>query len=194
VFLPFSSRGKIWEPTAIALLGLLALGVDDNLDPWQLAPKVGLTVFDGPAVLDILEGEDRAHLLDEGCRRWSGGVYPKALPDGTFLCILNPSHSRRRNKITLMEEIVHTHLKHKPTKLMILADSIRIRDYDKGQEEEAYGVGAAALLPWQSFFPALNAGRSVEELAQQYDVTRELIGYRVKITGAHRLYQARQRQ
>ena len=93
-----------------------------------------------------------------------------------------------------MEEIVHTHLKHKPTKLIIVADGIQIRDYDKRQEEEAYGIGAAALLPWQPFFTALNGGRTIVELAEQHDLTPYLIEYRIKITGAHRLYQARQRQ
>jgi hypothetical protein len=195
VFLPFSNRGKAWEPTGLALRFLLGLGTADNLDPWQLAPKVGLTVVDGPSVLDILETEDREHLLEAGGRRrWSGGVYPKPLPDGTHLCILNPTHSRRRNKITLMEEIVHIHLKHVPSRLLVAAGGVKVRDYDKAQEGEAYGVGAAAMLPWRPFFAALNAGRTIQELAELHDLTPDLVGYRIKITGAHHLYQARQRQ
>jgi hypothetical protein len=76
---------------------------------------------------------------------------------------------------------------------VLLADGIEVRDYDKSQEEEAYGIGAAALLPWQSFFKSLNAGRTVDELAETHEVTPDLISYRIKITGAYRLYQARQR-
>jgi hypothetical protein len=194
VFTPFSKRAKLWEPTALGLRKLLGLGLEDPLDPWQLAPKVGLRVVDEQTVRGLLDGEDRAHLLDTGSHCWSGGVYPTPLPDGNLLCILNPTHSHRRSKITLMEEIVHTHLKHKPTKLVIVADGIQVRNYDRSQEEEAYGVGAAALVPWRPLFAALNGSRTINELAEQLDLSTDLIGYRIKIAGAHRLYQARQRQ
>jgi len=192
MFVPFSARAKAWESKGLALREVAGVGPASLLDPWQLATKVGLTVADGRAAVNSLGKDDRVHLLGAGHEGWSGGVYPKPLPDGTYLCILNPTHSRRRNKITLMEEISHTYLKHKPSGLLLVADGITVRYYDKGQEEEGYGVGAAALLPWQSFFPAINAGRTIAELAGDYEVTRALIEYRIKITGASRLYKARQ--
>ena len=60
--------------------------------------------------------------------------------------------------------------------------------------EEAYGIGSAALIPWQTFLPALKAGKSVHELSELYDVTTELINYRIKITAASNLYKARERE
>ncbi len=173
---------------------MLGLGPDAPLDPWELAPKVGLTVVDRAAILEILDDYEKSHLLDTAGQSWSGGVYPTPLPDGTYLCILNPTHSHRRNKITLMEEIVHTHLNHKPSRLLIVAGGVQIRDYDNAQEEEAFGVGAAALLPWKLFFIALNAGQTIDEIAEHREVTPDLVKYRIKITGAYRLYQARQKQ
>jgi hypothetical protein len=92
-----------------------------------------------------------------------------------------------------MEEIAHKHLGHKPTGLKFVRDGIRVRDYDRHQEQEAYGVGAAALIPWASFFPALNSGCTVTELAEQFEVSPDLIEYRIKVTGGFRIYQARQR-
>jgi hypothetical protein len=68
-----------------------------------------------------------------------------------------------------------------------------VRGFDQGQEDEAYGVGAAALLPWKTFFHGLNDGRSANELAEEYDVTMDLVTYRIKITGAYPLYRSRQR-
>jgi hypothetical protein len=65
---------------------------------------------------------------------------------------------------------------------------------ESDQEAEAYGVGAAALLPWHLFFLAVNAGRTVEELAEENGVTPSPIDYRIKITGAYRVYKARQRK
>ncbi len=92
-----------------------------------------------------------------------------------------------------MEEIAHKYLGHKPTGLTLEADGTRVRGYDKGQESGAYGVGAAALLPWSTFFKGVNAGTALEELADAYDVTPELIRYRIQITGAHRLYSSRRK-
>lgn len=193
MLLPFSMRARSWEPKALDLRRLAGIDIADPLDPWQLAPKVGLTVVDGQRVMNTLDGEWRAHLLGAGRHSWSGGVYPRALSDGTYLCILNPTHSRRRNKITLMEEIVHTYLNHKPSVLVPVTDGLGVRCYDKAHEEEGYGVGAAALLPWQTFFAAVNAGHTIQDLAEYYDVTPHLVKYRIKITGAFRLFQSRQR-
>jgi IrrE N-terminal-like domain len=195
VFLPFSNQAKAWEPKGLALRGLLGLKLSDCLDPWKLAPKVRLTVVDPLSVLrGGLDPNDRTHLLGIGSRCWSGGVFPTPLPDGTHLCILNPTHTYQRNKITLMEEIAHTHLQHRPSRVLLAADGFAIRDFDAAQEAEAYGVGAAALLPWQAIFAAVNAGQTIDELAEANDVTVQLIDYRIKITGAYRLYQARRRQ
>jgi len=193
VFLPFSKRGKEWEPKAVALRKLAGVSPTKLLDPWQLAPRVGLKVAGAEEFMKILEQGDWLHLRGPGRYRWSGGVFPNPLPDGMFLCFLNPWHSQRRNKVTLMEEICHIYLRHKPAKLVFSADGLSVRDYDKTQEEEAYGIGAAALLPWATFFPKLNSGCDTEELAEHYDVTTDLVGYRIKITGAYHLYLARQR-
>lgn len=67
-------------------------------------------------------------------------------------------HDPHRIKTTLMEEVAHIHLRHSPTGLTLSMDGLRMRGYDKKQEHEAYGVGAAALLPWGAFFPAINRG------------------------------------
>jgi len=148
---------------------------------------------DGDEALAGIDDEHRDHLVGTGCNRWSGGVYPTPLPDGMYLCILNPRHSPRRNKITLMEEIVHTHRGHRPSGLAFEDSSVSVRHYDPDQEQEAYGVGAAALLPWQTFFRGVNNGRTTAQLAEDYDVTTDLITYRIKTTGLFAVFRARQR-
>lgn len=194
MFLPFSAKSKEWEPKALALRRLCGSGATRLLDPWALAPKVGLTVLAADnALMAGLDETSRAHLAGPGGLCWSGGVLPIPLPDGSRLCLLNAAHSKRRNRITLMEEIAHIHLCHAPTKLVLREGGVEVRDYDGRQESEAYGVGAAALLPWEPFFQAVNGGRAIEEIAEEYDVSSQLVEYRVKITGASRLYQARQR-
>ena len=194
MFLPFSKRASEWEPVGLELRQLSGLRSAERLDPWQLAPKVRLRVVDGDDALTLLALHEREHLLGFARDSWSGGVLPKQLPDGTYVCILNPTHSLRRNKITLMEEIVHTYCKHEPSVVSFNAAGLRCRHYDRPREEEAYGVGAAALLPWHKFFQQVNAGWMVEQLAEEYEVSEELVEYRIKITGMYRLFCARQRR
>lgn len=193
MLLPFSERAKHWEPLALGLRRLLHLADADLLDPYLLAPKVGLKVVDARDVCVHLDPHVSKHILQTGKDAWSGGVLAEPLPDGTRICILNPTHSPRRRRITLMEEISHVHLRHVPTVLKQQADGIRVRDYNSSQEQEAYGVGAAALLPWNRFFVEINRGMCVEDLAERYQVSRELVEYRIRITAASKLYYARQR-
>ena len=192
MLLPFSAKGKRWEPHGQALRRLLSLSPHQLLDPFALAGKVGLKLVDVCELCEQIGPEITELVLVKDKDGWSGGVFARPLPDGKRVCILNSTHGGRRTKVTLMEEIAHVHLKHKPTGLMRSADGLRMRNYDKTQEEDAYGVGAAALLPWASFFRAINKGTTVNELAEEYDLSEQLIRYRIQITGAHRLYQARQ--
>lgn len=191
---PFSDRSRPWETDALSLRRLAGVSVGERLDPWSLAPRVGLRIVDLASVLVNLSREERLYLLHTAQRSWSGGVYPRALPDGSRVCVLNSSHSYRRRKITLMEEICHVYLRHTPSVLAVRTDGVQVREYLESQEREAYGVGAAALMPWETLFSALNRGAAVHELADAYDVTSELVTYRIKITGAYRLYEARQRR
>src|SRR5882762_5125308 len=116
---PFSKRARPWEQHGSALRRLACISDGALLDPWQLAPKVGLRVIDGEQALRLLAEEERRHLCGPASRSWSGGVLPEPLPDGSRICILNPQHQVRRNRITLMEEITHNFLKHKPTKITL---------------------------------------------------------------------------
>ena len=190
---PFSARAKEWEPHAQALRKLLNLSPIQPLDPYKLAPAVGLRLVEADSICKQLGSDVAKRILVRDKDAWSGGVFVRPLPDGTRICILNSTHGSRRCKMTLMEEIAHVHLRHVPTGLVRSADGLRMRDYNKAQEEEAFGVGAAALMPWEAFFRALNAGRTIRQLAETYELSEQLITYRVKITGAYKLYSARQR-
>ena len=193
MLLPFSARARKWEPHAQVLRKLLNLASHQVLDPYKLAAKVGLRLIDAQSVCDQLDRGIARRILVQDSDAWSGGVLAQPLPDGTRICILNSTHDPKRMKITLMEEIAHVHLRHVPTGLVRSSDGLRMRDYDKAQEEEAFGVGAAALLPWEVFFRAINGGTTINQLAERYELSTQLLTYRVKITGAYKLYHARQR-
>ena len=189
LFLPFSRTAHAWEAHADTLRRRLPTSFGAlRFDPAELAPLVGLYVM--PCGFPGLSAEETEHMLGLGSSQWSGGVFTQTLPDGRRLCMLNPSHSDRRNRMTLMEEICHCHLGHQPTKLIASGDR-RIRDFQKAVEAEAYGSGAATLLPWRLLFPLIGEGLSHEELAEAFYVTPELVRYRVKVTGAFVLHRSR---
>jgi Zn-dependent peptidase ImmA (M78 family) len=191
-FVPFSDASKLWEPQAEELRRMVPASPLGGLafDPWLLAPKVGLRVAE--CNFAGLTEAEKNYMQDLHGDHWSGGFVPTALPDGSRLCMLNPDQSYRRQKITLMEEIAHSFIGHSPTVLSMSGES-RYRDFNKKQEHEAYGVGAAVLLPWRLFFPMLNRGDNVASLSEAFDVTRELVQYRIKVCGAFPLYSKRQR-
>lgn len=92
-----------------------------------------------------------------------------------------------------MEEISHVFLRHKPTTVRDIGGGLSSRDCDTSQEHEAYGVGAAAIMPWGSFFYDLNDGMAVEEIAAKYEISTALVVYRISITGATNLHRSRQK-
>jgi hypothetical protein len=190
-FLPFSAQARPWESTALALRRLARVADGELLDPEDLAAKVGLCLIDADFALAEFSEADRRHLLVTASDQWSGGVLPTPLPDGKCICILNPKHHRRRNRITLMEEIVHKYRNHVPTGLREIRPGLRTRTYNYAQEAEAYGVGAAALLPWSTFFHDLDGGTPIPDISEAYDVSTQLVEYRIKITGATNLYRNR---
>ena len=56
------------------------------------------------------------------------------------------------------------------------------RDYNKADEEAAYAVGAAALVPFAALRRAVLAGHSAEQIARRFGVSRQLVEYRIKVT------------
>jgi hypothetical protein len=190
-FLPFSQNAKLWEPIAVQLRQLSGVKNGDQIDPVVLAERVGLCLVDAGMALEGFSQADRDHLLITASDAWSGGVFPTPLPNGKCICIINPNHPRRRNRITLMEEVVHIHRKHRTSGLRDVIPGLRVREYHKDQETEAYGVGAAVLLPWSQFYHLLDVGTSVGDMAEAFDVTEALVKYRIKVTAATNLYRNR---
>jgi IrrE N-terminal-like domain len=56
------------------------------------------------------------------------------------------------------------------------------RDYRKADEDEAYGVGAAGLVPYKSLKKFVTRKTTSSRIAQHFHVSRELVEYRMKVT------------
>jgi len=89
-----------------------------------------------------------------------------------------------------MEEICHIILAHKPT-LITNADgeSVVLRIWDKAQEEEAYRVASAALVPYDGLRTMIEGGLDSRQIARHYHVSQDLVEFRIKVNGLWKKYQ-----
>ena len=185
--LPPTRKGRNYEIKAISLRDFAGLKRDDErLDPFELARYAKLLVASFEQIEPFLSEESKAHLLLDGKDAWSGGACSQVLPDGKKLIILNPTHGENRQNATLMEEICHVFLGHKPSRLAIenynKQGKVVARDYHHEIEEEAYSVGAAALVPYASLKRFVERGKTSREIARHFNVSRELVEYRMKVS------------
>ncbi len=181
--LPPGEKWRNFELKAIALREFARVKPDLSLNPFDLAQFANLMVVEFEQLKGLSE-RARQHLLGPASESWSGGAC--SLPDGMKLVILNPNHGSARTKATLMEEICHVFLAHQPNRLSVVTKDERgkvmNRDYRRADEEEAYGVGAAALVPYATLKKLLLQGKTSREIGLHFRVSRELVEYRMKVT------------
>ena len=181
--LPPGDKWRKFELKALGLRDFARVGIDQPLNPFALAEFANLVVVKFDQLKGLSESA-RKHLLGPAVEAWSGGAC--ALPDGRKLVVLNPKHGRARTNATLMEEICHVFLGHQANRLSIVTKDARgkvmSRDYRKSDEEEAYGVGAAGLVPYSSLKRFLRKGKATNQIASHFRVSRELVEYRMKVT------------
>ncbi len=189
--LPPGEKWREFELKGLGLRDFAGVGPDDPLDPFKLAFFANLLVVDF-AEIQALSQDAKAHLLGAAAQGWSGGASSVPLPDGRKIVILNPKHGRLRTNATLMEEVSHVFLGHRPSRLKVVAQDesgrTLARDYRRADEEQAYGVGAAALVPFSALRKSVYAGRLSAEIAKHFHVSRDLVEYRLKITRLWQVY------
>jgi hypothetical protein len=195
--LPPTQKGRWYELRALGLREFAGLRRDSEpLDPFQLARYARLLVVEFREFADGLSPETRDHLLGAGAEAWSGGASSRTLPNGWRLVILNPTHGERRTNATLMEEVCHVFLGHKANRLAIMARDKKgktvSRDYNQADEEAAYSVGAAALVPYSALKRSVEHGRTSTQIARHYNVSRDLVEYRIKVSRLWAEYKRKQ--
>jgi Zn-dependent peptidase ImmA (M78 family) len=79
-----------------------------------------------------------------------------------------------------MEEVAHAYYKHRPSQFLTSEDGTVRRVYDKKIEDEAYFTAAATLLSSKATSQAVWRGDCVEDIASMYDVSEDLVLFRVK--------------
>jgi IrrE N-terminal-like domain len=168
------------EGKAQGLRNVCKLSTFARLDPFELARTLEVNLVNMNELSLNSEIMNQLTLDDPGA--WSAGLLFG--PDGRKLVVLNPTHNARRHRASLMEELAHVWLEHKPSRL-ISFDGVIIRTWKKTYETEAYWVGAAALLPRRLMKGARTLGRDAVTVANEHMVSEDLVHFREKVLGVH---------
>ncbi len=100
------------------------------------------------------------------------------------MIIYNSSHSKARQSSDIMHELSHILLNHEPSKfIMNPTVGVTLRDYNENQEDEAKWLAGCLLLPRDTLLFIKKAGISDQKAIEDYCVSRDLLTYRINVTG-----------
>lgn len=172
-------RGRFqdkWRIERLARSVRTQLGLDQYaiVDPWLIADCLPAHVF----YPDDLVPQALAAAVRQV--NWDGfGFCPPG--ESTLIVVLNPARPATRQSATLMEELSHHLLGHKPTRLFEdpLTDILR-REFNRAQEDEAYDLGATILLPKELIQREVKAGLQACDVAAERNCSTQLVEYRIR--------------
>jgi Zn-dependent peptidase ImmA (M78 family) len=131
--------------------------------------------------LSILSGGEK------GVSEWS--ALTMDTKSGNKIIIFNPFNSEPRQQSDIMHELAHIicEHKHKRDKLPEINIPFGLREYDPEMENEANCLGSTLLLPKSCLFWARKSNLSIEETAERFNASQEMVKYRRNITGISKL-------
>jgi Zn-dependent peptidase ImmA (M78 family)/predicted transcriptional regulator len=173
------------EGMAERLRADLSLGDADPLEPFRL--KIEGVELISLAEMTGLDQQVKQYLLNDGKQAWSAMSVPLEEKTDRWSIVWNHSQSRRRQRVSLLEEIWHILLGHKLTRITKVADVFG-RTFAEVEEHDAYYLASATLLPAQVIRTLVEKRQAIAEVAKFYGTTQELVEYRIKRLGLWRQY------
>jgi Zn-dependent peptidase ImmA (M78 family) len=166
------------ERSAAAVRWRLGLTPYDRLDPYALAAHLGARVLVPEDFVDDVLARRLRHVA------WDGMSFRVPGEPG-LVVVLNPARPPARRTATLLEELAHVLLEHRPTRL-----TDGSRTYDAAQEREAFAFGAALLLPRDLLAREVRARRRAADIARRHRCSEAFVLYRLRRLGLGRRYDA----
>lgn len=181
---------KSWaERTSVAFRKELGVSLDAPLTPGQVAEYLDVEIWTPSQVPGITQ-----ELLDQLLRidPWGWSAAGVQIHNRGIV-IYNPRHSSGRQVSDITHELAHFILDHQPAKIILSADldGMSMRSFNQKQEDEANCLAWTLLLPRDGLMRAKRRSLTVEQIAEQYGVTKSLATYRVNATGVERQLNAR---
>jgi Zn-dependent peptidase ImmA (M78 family) len=183
---------KSWcERSALAIRAELAIDAHGPLRVRQLAEHLGVSLFT-PGDLPGLPSEILVQLTHNDPQGWSAVSY--TVGDMTTV-IYNPKNSKGRQSSDIVHELAHVILDHEPSQVILSMDGeIAMRSFDARQEDEANWFGWTLLLPRPALLHCAQMKLTAPQIAEEYEVSEQLVTFRRRLTGVDRQSRARQRQ
>ena len=171
------------ENISVEIRKKLGLGKIDPLSPEALAEYLGVGLLK-PTDIENLSVKSRIQLLHKDKHSWSAVTISYL---GVDLIAYNPTHSKWRHSSDIMHELSHIILAHKPSQIVFLTPDtpIALRDYNQVLEEEATWLSGCLLLPREALLCIRRSGISDANVCQKYDVSIDLLTFRMNKTGVN---------
>jgi len=172
---------KTWcETVAAQKRRALKVPANARLDPQIVAKEMGVVVVNIEQIPGL--AADTLEQLTVGDpEAWSAAT---VCWNNRYLVVMNSSHSERRQSSSLMHELAHLIIGHKPARLDVTPDGLMIlSSYDKQNEEEADWLAAALLLPREALLFIRRRGMTNEEAAATFGCSIHMFQFRINTTG-----------
>lgn len=166
----------------------LGLGIEDPLDPLRLKISgVGIVTVD--QIHGVTEPM-RHHLSKVAYDQWSAMSVPLDEEHSRWLIVVNHAHDPKRQRASVAEELWHIFQGDELTEIVKIGP-VYGRNFKKDEEESAFYLAAASLLPQTVIKELVDSGGAVEKFAEKYGVSNELVEYRIKRLGLWNRYKGR---
>lgn len=154
------------------------------IDIYALAERIGIAVSPLTAFDESLP-DAVAQLVGD-----AGAFSALLLSDGAGrrMAVINDSHSTSRQNSSLAHEVAHSLLAHP---LEVLSVRVDCRDFDGDLEAEANYLAGCILVPNEAAWRIVRSGMDLDLAQERYGVSRQMLDWRLNVSGARRQYQSR---
>ncbi len=166
----------------------LGIAHPDVIDIQMYAESLGIPVFTIGSLSNI-DGLDVAYF--KGVSQSKLSAYTIMFGFQERVIFYNDAHHIHRQRSSIAHELAHALLMHEPTSPLT---SNGARNFDRPMEEEADFLGAALLVPRPRAIQAAKQKLSDDEVAEDFNVSAQLAGWRMGISGARTIAQRTNRK
>ena len=156
------------------------LSTGAQVSPEILAEYLNVELLAGDALLPLSRFEELRKLQDDA---FSACTFPPM--DGRTIIVYNPLSSVGRRNSDVAHELAHILLGHELSRVETIGESTFL-SCDPQQEEEAAWLAGCILLPRELLLREIRHGRSAKAIAKQYEVSEDMVIFRINVTGVLR--------
>ena len=177
--LPYGFKAKA-DRIAVGLRLQMGMSRYAPIDLFNLAEnRLGLQVVPISALSDLCPAYI-AQLLEFDKGAFSASLLPVG---GRRIILLNDAHSARRQNSNVAHEVAHALLAHTPSQTF---DHEGCRNFDVGMEKEANCLAGHLLIPNEAARRIVWSSRDPEAVCEEYGVSRQMLEYRLNVSGARK--------